>query len=87
MIGYDKVLHFLCCLGITLGVWGITTPIASFETSLVAGVWASIGASIGKEYGDSQAKNNYWSWGDIIADSVGIIVGVGLAYLIRLIIV
>ena len=39
MIGYDKVLHFLCCLGITIGVWGILTPVTNFETALTAGVW------------------------------------------------
>lgn len=86
MIGYDKVLHFLCCLGITIGVWGILTPVTNFETALTAGVWAAVGASLGKEYGDSQAKNNYWSWGDIVADCIGIVTGVGVAYLIRLLI-
>ena len=28
---------------------------------------------MGKEYGDSKAQGNTWSWGDIVADGLGIV--------------
>ena len=86
MIGVDKLLHFLCCLAIVLGVCGMVSITSDFNTALIAGVWAATGAAAGKEYGDSQAKNNYWSWGDILADVLGIITGVGVLLLIKLLI-
>lgn len=36
---------------------------------------AAIGAALGKEYGDSKAKNNRWDWYDILWDTIGIAIG------------
>lgn len=44
--------------------------VASFlSTELAAGL------ALGKEYGDRNAVGNHWCWWDILADSLGIIVG------------
>ena len=42
-----------------------------------------LGASFGKEYGDSKASGNKWSWEDIIADLIGMGFGLFVVYLIK----
>ena len=37
--------------------------------------WLGIGLAVGKEYGDEKAEENKWSWGDILADACGVVVG------------
>lgn len=43
----------------------------------------AIGAAIGKEYGDKGAPGNHWCWWDLLADAVGVIVGVTIQWLIK----
>lgn len=63
-IGKDKILHFgVNCLFALFGLYG---------------VFFGLGASVGKEYGDSKAKGNKWDWYDIVADCIGLIVGYGV---------
>jgi len=63
----DKILHFGVCFFFSLfGLYGVA----------FAG-----GLAIGKEYGDSKASGNTWSWGDILADVLGMAVGFGLGKL------
>lgn len=40
--------------------------------------WLAVGLALGKEYGDSKAQGNKWSWCDIVADGLGIVVGTAL---------
>ena len=35
----------------------------------------AIGAALGKEYGDKNAKGNHWCWLDLLADGLGVLVG------------
>ena len=51
--------------------------VATLVVSLVSTKLA-LGLSIGKEYGDSKAVGNYWSWEDIAADTAGMLVGTAL---------
>ena len=47
--------------------------------------WQATADTIGalaKEYGDSKAYGNYWSWWDILADVLGIILGTVIRVLI-----
>ena len=44
--------------------------------------WLGVGLGIGKEYGDSQAHGNTWSWGDILADFCGVVVGGVIHFLV-----
>ena len=62
----DKVLHFL--VNLALAMTGF------FDYWLAVGL--CVGASLGKEYGDSKASGNVWSWTDILADMLGM--GTGL---------
>lgn len=64
----DKILHFTACLIPSLaGLYG-----AAFAAGL----------AIGKEYGDSKATGNFWSWGDLLADGLGIVIGLIINFLI-----
>jgi len=77
MIEKDKVKHFVYCAVATFFVGAIIGP--------TYGVCIGAGLGFGKEYGDMVAKGNTWSWGDVLADALGIITGALLAFLIRLI--
>jgi hypothetical protein len=70
----DKLLHF------TL------SAVSTFALSLaspIIGVSFTLGLGLGKEYGDSKAPNNHWDWLDVLADLVGIGVGVALSLIVR----
>jgi uncharacterized protein YfiM (DUF2279 family) len=67
----DKFLHFTI------------SSVIAFALSLaspIVGVSFTLGLGLGKEYGDSKAVGNHWDWWDIVADLVGIGVGVGLSF-------
>ena len=46
--------------------------------------WLAVGLSLGKEYGDSKAQGNKWSWGDILADALGVILGGLIGILVKI---
>lgn len=71
----DKALHFRLC--------GFATLVTGLPAGIVAGILFGAGLGIGKEYGDSKAPGNKWSWGDIGADALGIAAGAIAAFLIR----
>ena len=71
-VSKDKILHFsVCCFFSLFGFYGVAF---------------SAGLALGKEYGDSKASGNTWSWGDILADVLGCAVGfaLGRLYLLTL---
>ena len=45
--------------------------------------WLAVGLALGKEYGDSKARGNKWSWGDILADAIGVILGGLIGFLVK----
>lgn len=62
----DKVLHFICNFIIVL--------ILGFIFNVIVGISAAVVASLGKELYD-EIKYKGWSWNDLIADLIGIILG------------
>lgn len=42
----------------------------------------SIGLAVGKEYGDKRCPGNKWDWYDILADSIGLVLGSIIHYLL-----
>ena len=66
-IGIDKLLHF--------GVSFVITFVLSFINILFAIVLTSI-IGLYKEFIDSHKINNYWSWKDLIADGIGVVVAI-----------
>lgn len=84
-IGQDKKMHFGVCAVVALFtalflyiIGG--TPIVS----VFGGYIASMGAGLGKEYGDKVNPSNFWDWEDVVADVVGAISGCLVARLIML---
>lgn len=71
----DKVLHFLVCFMITF-LLSFINPIFGAFVALIIGLY--------KEFTDSHKVGNFWSWGDIIADCLGIIGGILLWFIITL---
>ena len=63
----DKVLHFLVCFVVTFAL--------SWVNVIIAVIFALI-LSFYKEFMDMNEKGNYWSWGDILADSFGILTAI-----------
>lgn len=80
MIQRDKILHFAVNLIATAASIGLYLINPILLVPMLA-----VGLSIGKEYGDSKAKGNYWSWGDILADGIGIAVAILISLLIAFI--
>lgn len=81
-IRWDYILHFgVCSLSTYLiGIISflIVNILLGFIPALIAslfGVIFSMGLSIGKESGDKNNPNSGWSWNDLIADALGILVG------------
>lgn len=72
-IGKDKILHF--AVNVALGLTSI------FQLWLAIGL--CVGASLGKEYGDSKSQGNKWDWWDILADAIGAVVGIIIGLIVR----
>lgn len=75
-VGIDKPAHFIVSF--------IYSFIVGFVLGGICGFVAGISLGIGKEYGDSKSVGNYWSWGDILADVLGSLVGAIIASTITL---
>ena len=69
----DKVLHFLVSFVIAF-------PLMAVNIYLAIGVTLAIG--LYKEFIDSHKEGNYWSWGDLLADILGIFFAVISWYII-----
>ena len=60
---------------------------------LLASIWfggftSALALGVGKEYGDECAEGNKWSWGDILYDIFGAIIGASIiCFIIKLILV
>lgn len=66
MIAKDKIKHSVYS-GLATLLVGLINPIY--------GVFFGAGLGIGKEFGDNKALGNRWSWGDILADMLGVALG------------
>lgn len=69
----DKVLHFLA---------NFVMAMTGFLNYWLA-IGLCVGASLGKEYGDSKATGNHWCWWDLLADALGMTSGLLLVWGIR----
>ena len=74
MIGKDKLYHFCICAAVALVIGLLHDP--------SAGALSGIFLGIGKEYGDHKAPGNTWSWGDLVADALGMVAGRLLSWLL-----
>ena len=72
-IGKDKWMHAGACFAATVLSFIGMCVFFPFAPSIVACLFLPAGLGVGKEYGDSKATGNSWSWADIIADGLGIV--------------
>lgn len=71
----DKLLHLGACFVATV-VACLCTIFLGKVSAIICGALFALGLGLGKEYGDSKASGNKWDWLDILADVVGILLGV-----------
>ena len=79
----DYILHFGVC-SLSTSIIGILSFLVvnhflGYVPGLVASLFGAVfalGLSVGKEAGDIGNPNSGWSWGDLVADAVGVVVGV-----------
>lgn len=78
----DKLLHFAVnfivsyCISLLVYFYTLSTACATLPA-----FFASLGLSLGKEYGDKNASGNHWCWWDLLADFIGSVIGILLFYL------
>ena len=84
----DYILHFGVC-SLSTSVIGIVSflvvnhffgHVPGIVASLFGAVFA-LGLGIGKEAGDKNNPKSGWSWSDLIADALGILIGLILLVL------
>lgn len=72
----DNLLHILASFGVAaLIATLIANTGANTLGACLSGFLGGMACGLGKEYGDSKAQGNKWSWKDIGWDAVGAVVG------------
>jgi len=79
----DYILHFGVCF-LSTSIIGILSFLVvnhflGYTPALVASLFGAVfalGLGIGKESGDKNNPGSGWSWGDLVADGLGIVVGI-----------
>lgn len=61
----------------------VATILGVIPLGFLSGLWFAVGFGLGKEYEDKSAEGNYWSWGDLLADLLGVVAGVLFVLAIR----
>ena len=85
-IAKDKWQHFTVCMIVAAVIAAIVGCTCTFPLpACLAGFLGAVACGAGKEYGDSKAQGNTWSWADMAADMAGAVVGclAGLTALIN----
>lgn len=74
-IGSDKYLHFLACQMISFLTAKIVGCLVPYGWALLVGFVTAITVGLVKEFRDRREPGNMFSWGDVIADLAGAVVG------------
>jgi hypothetical protein len=83
----DYILHFGVC-SLSASIIGIASFLVvnhflGHTPALIASLFGAVfalGLGMGKEMGDKNNPNSGWSWGDLLADGLGIILGLLINY-------
>lgn len=83
IIDKSILLHFCACLLMTF-IIGVIIWLcgSSIVPASISGALCAFYCGIVKEWIDSNNKNNYWNWGDILGDFIGCVIGIGVLHLI-----
>lgn len=92
-VGVDYILHFGVC-SLSASIIGIASFLVvnhffGYTPALIASLFGAVfalGLSVGKESGDKNNPNSGWSWGDLVADGLGITAGLAVNMAIKAII-
>ena len=79
-ISVDKGYHLIGSLISTIGITNSCMQFADIrkDKSMQIGVSCTFTLGVGKELWDSRKKNNFFSWKDLSADVLGILIGIFL---------
>lgn len=75
-IQFTDVLHIVACMLCAFVVSAILAHTTTESTPcIVGGFLAGMFLGVGKEFGDSRASGNSWSWSDIGYNTIGALIG------------
>lgn len=75
-IKFEDVLHIVACMLCAFCVSAIIAHTTTSPTPAIVGGWlAGMFLGVGKEFGDSRASGNAWSWRDFLFDFIGSSIG------------
>lgn len=73
---FTDALHIVACLLCAFVVSAIIAHATTEPTPAIVGGWlAGMFLGVGKEFGDSRASGNSWSWGDMLYNLIGATAG------------
>lgn len=73
---FTDALHIVACLLCAFCVSAILAHFTLTPASAIVGGWCSgVMLGVGKEYGDSRASGNAWSWSDMLYNLIGATIG------------
>lgn len=82
MIPQDKIEHFFVCLIACMSTGTFASLFTDVETASFIAAAATTGLALGKEYGDKKAVGNHWCWWDLLADAIGMLLGIAIIVLL-----
>ena len=75
-IKFEDVLHIIACMFCAFVVSAIIAHTTTIPTPAIVGGWlAGMFLGVGKEFGDSRASGNSWSWSDMFYNFIGSSIG------------
>ena len=75
-IKFEDFLHIIACMLCAFCVSAIIAHTTTSPTPAIVGGWlAAMFLGVGKEFGDSRATGNSWSWRDMFCNFIGSSVG------------
>lgn len=73
---FEDFLHIIACMLCAFVVSAIIAHTTTEPTPAIVGGWLSgMFLGVGKEFGDSRATGNSWSWRDMFCNFIGSSVG------------
>ena len=85
MIAKDKIQHFLVNMFVVAVIICASRKLDAQIDGWAIALALALGLSLGKEYGDSKAEGNKWDWYDILVDILGMLFGLGIVFLDKLV--
>ena len=73
---FEDFLHIIACMLCAFVVSAILAHTTTESTPCIVGGWlAAMFLGVGKEFGDSRATGNSWSWSDMAYNFIGSSIG------------